>query len=186
MSGLSIVGSSRNNGEREINDFYPTPSFAVEKLLEKEIFTGSIYEPSCGDGAISKVFTNNGFEVYSTDLIDRGFGTGEIDFLKYNGKNFDNIVTNPPFKHGLEFVEKAKKYSNKKVAMFLKTVFLESTSRYAMFQDKNFPLKTMYQFCKRVPIYKNGEKMQNSGLVAYSWFVWDKEYDGKPTIEWIY
>jgi hypothetical protein len=185
MSGLSIVGSSRSNGEREINDFYPTPLFAVEKLLQKEIFTGSIYEPACGDGAISKVFINKGFEVYSTDLIDRGFGIGGIDFLKYDGKSFDNIITNPPFKYGLEFVEKSKKFANKKVAMFLKTVFLESSSRYEMFQDKNFPLKTMHQFCKRVPIYKNGEIMKNSGLVAYSWFVWDKEYDGKPNIEWI-
>ena len=30
---LSIVGSSRNNGDREKNDFYPTPKYAVEELL---------------------------------------------------------------------------------------------------------------------------------------------------------
>jgi len=186
MTGLSIVGSSRNNGEREKNDFYPTPSYAVQNLIDREQFIGNIYEPACGDGAISKVFINNGFDVYSTDLIDRGFGIGNVNFLNYNGKNYDNIITNPPFKYGIKFVEKAKKHANKKVAMFLKTVFLESSSRYEMFQDKNFPLKTMYQFCKRVPIYKSGIKMKNSGLVAYAWFVWEKEYDEKPTINWIY
>jgi hypothetical protein len=54
-----------------------------------------------------------------------------------------------------------------------------------MFQDKDFPLKTVYQFSKRVTLYKNGEKMKNSGMIAYAWYVWDKNYVGKPTIEWI-
>ena len=40
--GLAIVGSSRSNGDREVDDFYPTPAYVVEKLLEKETFTGSI------------------------------------------------------------------------------------------------------------------------------------------------
>ncbi len=31
---LSIVGSSRSNGEREKDDFYPTPPYAVEELLK--------------------------------------------------------------------------------------------------------------------------------------------------------
>ena len=43
LEGLAIVGSSRSNGDRGVDDFYPTPAYAVEKLLEKEIFTGNIY-----------------------------------------------------------------------------------------------------------------------------------------------
>ena len=54
-----------------------------------------------------------------------------------------------------------------------------------MFQDKEFPLKTVYQFSKRVSLYKNGVKMKNSGMISYAWYVWDKNYVGKPTIEWI-
>ena len=30
IKALSIVGPSRNNGEREAEDFYPTPPYAVE------------------------------------------------------------------------------------------------------------------------------------------------------------
>ena len=75
--------------------------------------------------------------------------------------------------------------SKKKIAMFLKTVWLESESRYEMFQDKEFPLKTVYQFSKRVTLYKGGVKMKNSGMIAYAWYVCDKDYVGKPTIEWI-
>lgn len=91
----------------------------------------------------------------------------------------------PPFKHALEFVLEAKKKSNYKIAMFLKTVFLESEKRKAMFEDKEFPLKTVYQFSKRVTLYKNGVKMKNSGIIAYAWYVWEKGYCGKPSIEWI-
>ena len=70
---LSIVGSSRSNGDRGVDDFYPTPAYAVEKLLEKETFSGNIWECACGQGDISKVFIAKGFSVHSTDLADRGF-----------------------------------------------------------------------------------------------------------------
>ena len=181
--GLSIVGSSRNNGEREKDDFYPTPSYAVEELLKRETFIGNIWECACGEGDISEVFLKKGFDVKSTDLINRGFG--EIGNFFETNFIADNIVTNPPFKHALEFVNEAKKKSNNKIAMFLKTVFLESEKRKTMFEDKEFPLKTVYQFSKRVTLYKNGEKMKNSGMIAYAWYVWEKGYSGKPTLEWI-
>ena len=181
--GLSIVGSSRANGDREENDFYPTPAYVVDELLKREKFEGNIWECACGEGDMSKVFIKNGFEVISTDLIDRGYGE-QKDFFKSN-IIADNIITNPPYKMALDFVLKAKNQSNKKIAMFLKTTWLESESRFEMFQDKTFPLKTMYQFSKRVSLYKNGSIMKNSGMIAYAWYVWDKDYVGKPSIEWI-
>jgi len=182
--GLSIVGSSRNNGDRQVNDFYPTPAYAVEALLKRESFNGNIWECACGDGAISKVLEKNGYEVISSDLSDYGYGESGVDFLQ---RYFlaDNVITNPPYKDALSFVLKAKYSAKKKIAMFLKTVFLESSSRYDMFQDQEFPLKTVYQFSKRVTLYKDGIKMKNSGMIAYAWYVWDKDYKGKPTIEWI-
>ena len=57
---LSIVGSSRNNGEREAEDFYPTPPYAVEEPLKREVFIGNIWECACGEGDISEVFKNCG------------------------------------------------------------------------------------------------------------------------------
>ncbi len=112
--GLSIVGSSRSNGDRGMDDFYPTPAYAVEKLIEKETFTGSIWECACGQGDISKVLIARGFSVHSTDLADRGFGIPEKDFLKYRGEMHDNIITNPPYKYALEFVLQARKYAGMK------------------------------------------------------------------------
>ena len=180
---LSIVGSSRANGEREKDDFYPTPRYAVEELLKRETFNGSVWECACGEGDISEVFIKKGYVVRSSDLIDRGYGIKENFFMsEYKS---DNIVTNPPYKYALEFVIEAKRKSRRKIAMFLKTVFLESDKRKLMFQDTNYPLKKVYQFSKRVSLYKNGEKMKNSGMIAYAWYVWEKDYKGLPTIEWI-
>ena len=180
---LSIVGSSRNNGDREKNNFYPTPKYAVEELLKREKFEGNIWECACGEGDISEVLINHDYDVISSDLIDRGYGTQQ-DFFNSNIFS-DNIITNPPYKYALEFVVEAKKQSKKKIAMFLKTVFLESEKRKEMFQDTIYPLKTIYQFSKRVSLYKNGKKMKNSGMIAYAWYVWDKDYKGKPNVEWI-
>ena len=182
---LSIVGSSRQNGDRETNDFYPTPPYAVEQLLRREAFNGNIWECACGEGDISNVLIKHEFSVYSSDLIDRGYGDSPVNFLWYQGIKYDNIITNPPYKDALDFVIKAKRFSNNKIAMFLKTVFLESAERYSMFNDKEYPLKTIYQFSKRVTLSKNGIKLKNSGMIAYAWYVWDKSYRGKPTIEWI-
>ena len=182
-SGLSIVGSSRNNGDREQNDFYPTPPEATKALMEREVFNGIVWEPACGDGSMSKVIADYN-KVLSSDLINRGYGDWFGDFL-LEDKTVPNIITNPPYKYAQMFVEQAKKLADEKVAMFLKLVFLESSGRYKMFQDKTFPLKVVYVFCKRVPIYKAGITMKNSGLVAYAWFVWDKGYIGKPYLEWI-
>lgn len=183
--GQSIVGASRKNGDRDFNDFYPTPRFITEELLKRETFTGTIWECACGEGDMSEVLIGNGYDVYSSDLIHRNYGEGDVDFLTYNGRNFDNIITNPPYKYALDFVLKAKQHANQKIAMFLKTVFLESESRYAMFQDKDFPLKTMYQFSKRVALSKEGVPQKNGGMIAYAWFVWDRTHTGDPTIKWI-
>jgi hypothetical protein len=180
---LSIVGSSRVNGDREKDDFYPTPEWVTKALLKVEKFDGAIWECACGEGHMSKVFIEYGYETYSTDLVDRGYGK-QLDFLN---SNFvcPNIITNPPYSLALEFVNKAKAQSSNKIAMFLKTTFLESESRYEMFQDKNYALKTVYQFSNRVTLYKGGVKMKNSGMISYAWFVWERGYKGEPTIKWI-
>jgi len=47
-----------------------------------------------------------------------------------------------------------------KIDNVLKNRFLESEKRRTMFEDKEFPLKTVYQFSKRVSLYKDGVKMK--------------------------
>ena len=88
--------------KRAAFEFYPTPPEAVRALLSVESFEGSVWEPACGDGAISKVLEAAGYQVVSTDLIDRGYGAGRQDFLKSDRTFAKNIITNPPYgTHGL-------------------------------------------------------------------------------------
>ena len=182
----SIIGASNNCGGRAFADHYPTPLPVIEKLLEKEAFKGTIWEPACGEGNISSVLINNGFQVYSSDIIDYKFGRIH-DFLNppkvIDYSIVDNVITNPPFNRALEFVNMSKKYSRGKVAFLLKTQFLEGVERYKMFQDKDFPLKKIYQFTRRVSFPTTDSK--NGGMIAFAWFIWERGYEGEPTIDWI-
>jgi len=178
MINLNIVGHN-TKGDRIDNDFYPTPEIATNKLLEKEFFKGNIWECACGDGAISKILIEKNYNVYSSDLINRGYGESGIDFLKTN-KVFDNIITNPPFKLSLEFALHGFKSVKNKLVLFQKLVFLEGIKRKQELFSLN-KLKNIYVISNRLKFkgYKTG------GLMCFAWFVFDVNYNGKPTIDWI-
>jgi hypothetical protein len=88
-------------------DFYPTPAWATHALCEHETFEGAIWEPCCGDGAMSRVLKARGYSVVSTDLHDRGYGLPDMDFLKADVEDVPNIVTNPPFGIAEAVIDKA-------------------------------------------------------------------------------
>lgn len=127
--------------ERESNDYYATEPKALELLLEQETFDKSVWECACGEGHLSKVLKAHGHKVFSTDLIDRGYGIGGIDFLKWESEFQGDIITNPPYKYALEFVEKALEVipEGHKVAMFLKLQFLEGKARRKFFEKSPPP-----------------------------------------------
>jgi hypothetical protein len=85
--------------ERKGRDFYATPTWVTEALLRHVRFRGPIWEPCCGDGAMSRVLQDRGYDVVSTDLVERGFGTPGVNFLSCRTAPNDcrSIVTNPPY-----------------------------------------------------------------------------------------
>lgn len=172
--------------ERQEHDYYATEPKALELLLEKEAFDPFVWECACGEGHLAKVLTEHGYIVKSTDLIDRGYGTGGIDFLNYEGKHNGDIVTNPPYKYAREFVEKALDIipTGNKVAMFLKLQFLEGKARRKMFDIS--PPKYIYVSTSRLSCAMNGEfeKYAKSNAVTYAWFIWEKGYQGEPRVRW--
>ena len=174
--------------ERVENDYYATPPESTIALLEREKFFGGILEPCCGEGHISEVLKNYGYEVISNDLVDRGYGEFNEDYLKATELKADNVVTNPPFKYAKEFIEKSLHDTTGKVAMFCKIQLLEGVSRREMFE--NTPLKTVYVFTKRQNPLRNGSPVDENGkkwasTMCFAWFVWEHGYEGKPSIEWI-
>lgn len=81
----TLGASNHSEHERETNDYYATDPIAINRLLDAvEIDKNKkVWEPCCGEGNLSKRFEELGYTVVSTDLIDRGFGTGGVDFLKF-------------------------------------------------------------------------------------------------------
>src|SRR5574343_659878 len=100
----TLGASNHTDEDREINDFYATDPIAIDVLCNEETFEGKIWECSCGKGHLSKRLIEKGYKVYSSDLIDRGYGKPNIDFLKIDKKIDCNIITNPPYKYAVEFI----------------------------------------------------------------------------------
>jgi len=182
---FSVIGASNHSlTDRVENDFYATPPEAVKMLLERETFNNDIWEPACGMGHISRVLELNGYNVWSTDLVDRGYGTGGLDFLKCANNNLNtDIITNPPYRYAQEFVEKSMDVisDGHKVAMFLKLTFLEGKNRRQMFEKH--PPKVVYVSTSRLTCGRNGTEWLPS-CICYAWFVWVKGFKGDPIIKW--
>lgn len=185
----TLAASNHSETKRENNDYYATPPKAVEELLKREKFNHYVWECAVGGGHIADVLKQNGYDVKCSDIVDRGHDNTEvIDFLHTERDKNDfarDIITNPPYSMSSEFVKHALDISmdSTKVAMFLKIQFLETKKRYELF--KGYPPKKIYVFVNRVNCGKNGVFGKESSAVCYCWFVWEKGYKGKPTVDWI-
>jgi predicted RNA methylase len=190
LQGSSIAGGTPTRGRVEF-DFYATPHDSTRKILNVVDLKGSILEPACGQGHISKVLKEfyPESEIVSTDIVDRGFGQGSVDFLNHDYKRtFTNVITNPPFKEMKEFTEKALELATDKVLMFGKIQFLEGKGRKE-FLEKS-PLKYVYVFSERQNPLRNGSPVDENGkpwssTMCFAWYVWEKGYKGEPQIKWI-
>lgn len=194
LSGGQLAGGN-STSKREENDFYATDPQTTRLFLyefwKEYSFEGEILEPACGQGHIVNVIKElyPDADIMATDLIDRGFGVGNIDFLTHNyNKTFDTVITNPPFSLAKEFIEKGLEVSDRLVVMLCKIQLLEGIKRKDMF--KNTPLKYVYVHTTRQATWKEGKPLDPKGkkwatTMCLAWFVWDKEYKGEPIIRWI-
>lgn len=138
-------------------------------------------------GHLSKILEDKGYNVISTDLIDRGYGKGNVDFLSQTEKLESNIdiLTNPPYKYAQEFVEKSLEISGGGyVIMLLKIQFLEGKERRKLFNK--YPPKYVYVNSARQMCYLNGDmNVKMSSAACYCWFIWEKGFKGEPIIRWV-
>ena len=171
------------DGKRKKSDFYETPYSITRQFLEREgeRATGTILEPSCGDGAIVKVLKEMNFNVIGKDL-----SLGQ-NFLEET-ERYDAIITNPPFSIAYAFIQKAKTLTNY-FALLLPLSYLHCKIRFDnIYSDTTFSLSRIYVFT-RYPML--GEKLRedgkySTGMMVYASYVWDKTTVGqKPVIEWI-
>lgn len=163
-------------------DFFPTPAWATHALIDNERFEGDIWESACGNGAMSDVLEVTGNRIISTDLYDRGYGEGDVDFLDTNRRSA-NIITNPPYNAAEGFVRSGLQAADCKFALLLRLAFLEGANRQrTIFTDA--PPSRVWVFSERITFYPAGVVQKGTGTTAYAWFVWDKDTSAGTELKW--
>ena len=173
---------------RQKQDYYATHPSVTADLLRVETFSNEILEPCCGGGYMAEVIKDEGYSVVASDLVDRGYGQGGVDFLTADfpvGKY--DIITNPPYSNVAAFINKALEICKKKVAILMPLRYLSSMERFETLYRDN-PPKYVYCYMNRITIAKNGEfEKYEAGmnLEIYAWYVWERGYCGETILKWI-
>ena len=146
---FGMLKAANNGGERRTHDFYPTPPEPTVALIPKIThWPHTIWEPACGDGGIGKPLERAGFNVIGTDLVDRGYGRGSVDFLKTQLRLADAIITNPPFgKLVTSFISHALDLETPYIAMLV-NVNLWHAARRTKLWSRRVP-EAIYALCWR-------------------------------------
>jgi hypothetical protein len=142
--------SATNRGsQRERDDFYATPAWTTDLILDKLIPGGlgkftTVIEPACGEGAIVERLLARGIEPSKIHGIEldpdraiicrmRGIEVTQADALSSTilPQPPSFVVTNPPFSRAIEFVKLGISVAANGgcCAMLLRLAFVESKKR---------------------------------------------------------
>jgi hypothetical protein len=183
--------------------FHATPPEAIDRLVMKEDFAGPVGEFACGEGHISRQLEWWGFDVISTDLVDRGYGQGGVDFLAdpspHAGLPFRSLLTNPPFPLFIPWIERSLALMDEKdwpsavnsqagVALLAPVTYLAAQDRGELFSRR--PPAAIWVFSKRILCVQGGSKgkVTGSGAVDYMWLVWRAPWrttSFRPPLGWL-
>jgi hypothetical protein len=170
---------------REKSDHYVEPAWCSARLFDVEKFERSIIDPACGWGTIVIEAKKAGYNAAGFDLVDRGWDSSKtpFDFLK-STTVFDNIVTNPPFDIGPQFITHAVNHVRYKVA----AIFLVRRLPAAAWLQ-NLPLAKILMLTPR-PSMPSGSFIKAGGKIGggtqdFCWLIFDHQYRGQPVIGWL-
>ena len=192
--GRTLAGSS--GAPRSNLDFYQTPEQDVKKFLTGSGLVpnvGLVLEPAAGDGNIVRCLEELRPEakVVAGDIEQREFELDYVaDFLTQPfKKDVDCVITNPPFTHAMEFIDKSLEICSGDVIMLLKVAFVAGQKRRALFNRGH--LKAIYVSSSRINCYMPGVKLSstgrrtNSATLDMGWYVFNRNYKGDPVIKWL-
>lgn len=150
-----------------------------------EKFEGLIWEPACGNGAISQILIDAGHEVLSTDLNDWSYGLSGQDFLVSTSAPVANIVTNPPYNISRPFIYHALSLFEKKLCLLLPLANLARATLRDAFSHPSFA--RVWIFSPRLaPGTFDKTGRASTGVFDVAWMVWDQaKTSGNPTIDWL-
>lgn len=197
MSALRYAtGAVRHTTAADAKDFFPTPPWATRAVLPWiERTSGVIWEPACGGMDMAKPLIEHfgAGSVFSSDVCDYGGGHDDRrDFLltmpaQLPHLDVEWIITNPPFSLGGDFIRHARDVWGAKVAMLVRTQFLEGKDRYYNTFAADPPSRVL-QFVERVPMVHGRLSRTQSTATSYCWLLWGhhEQDHARPTVlEWI-
>lgn len=180
------MSATNRGGTRHPSDFYATPSWCVDRLLEKLTLPGGAWlEPGAGEGNIIKAVQRSDIRWTALELqpvcrpalerltprpeiiiTDKFISPGLPEEEKpLNGRRFDVAFGNPPFSLAQEFVEESLRYADA-VVMLLRLNFLGSAGR-CCFMQTHAP--DVYVIPDRPSFSGRG-----TDSIEYAWFVWQQ------------
>ena len=168
------INSSHSYAERG-DDCYFTPPEATRALLAIEKIPLSVCDPCCGNWAILDVLKEAGHFCYGSDIRDfrPGFTVVRDYLTEPVIMNGVAIVSNAPFRLAEQFIRKAIADKCQFHCWLLRTNFLESVSRLALWRD--YPPSRVWVSSRRLPMMhrENWNGPRSTSNVAYAWYVWD-------------
>jgi len=173
--------AQRNSGYKRVEaDFYPTPSWVTEALINHAWGMDNhkhwkIWEPAEGDGAIVNVFKEYGYRTWGSDIR----GHPSVDFLDDKvglpRPHCNAIITNPPYRRDLieAFIRKSLKLMQPvggRVAMLMRIDFDSAVTRGDIFRDCPAWGEKLV-LTKRIKWFDDGNK--NGPSENHAWYIWD-------------
>ena len=160
--GKMINGHGTSN--KDSDECY-TPEYAVLPLLKYVSKEMKIWCPfDKADSKYVKIFEDNGYNVICSHIDEGG------DFFKYEPKDYDIIISNPPFSMSEKILKRLYEL-DKPFIILMPLKYLQSKRRGEMFVKNGIQLLT---FDKRIGYYTNGDmsKPKEGNYQASSYFCW--------------
>jgi len=172
-----MSSTNRKSRKRSKYDHYETPRHTVLSLLKNHEIKYPILEPCAGYGSVANILQMNG-EVITNDIDPNMECNYNFDYLLWDpGNGFKTILTNPPFNLAEQIIVKSIQdiEIGGEVIMLLRLDFLGTEKRQIFWKD--YPAKQIYVLSKRPRFLRSGDSNE------YGWYVWEKGWTGKTTLE---
>jgi len=142
------------------SDDFQTPPWALTPLIGHLKANWVVWECASGQGNLATGLKRLGFRVVSSDLA-----TGR-DFLAWQPKHFDCIITNPPFRFKQQFLERCYQLG-KPFALLLPLTTLETRKRQQLFERHGVEI---ILFDRRIDFQPPSRVVGTSSWFATAWF----------------
>jgi hypothetical protein len=153
-------------------DFYETPIWQTQVLVNLVTIDGFCFEPCVGNGKIIEALPTCGLRSWCSNDIDHRrtadtHGDARTKMPWDYSVLFDWTVSNPPFVGAIEILEHALQHSRIGVALLLRLSFLEPTAKRAKLLSENPPSLVIV-----LPRTRYNPDSDSVDTVTTAWMVW--------------